>query len=179
MIEFIPLSDLLNHYKTNRPEERDFKERFIDLIRHERAFYRDHLPGHITGSGWVVNSTRTKVLLHHHKKLDKWLQPGGHADGDKNVLNVALRELEEETGIRNVKQLGSGIFDLDIHTIPARKDFPEHLHYDVRFCFEASEFEPIQVSDESLDVQWKSWDDLRKYSPGNSLIRMMEKSMKL
>src|SRR5690349_18598438 len=158
MPEYTSLQELLETYATDWPEELPFKSQFQELIKHPRAFFRDHLPGHITGSAWVVNNDRTKVLLHHHLKLDKWLQAGGHADGDEIVLNVALRELEEETGIKKVNRLSDGIFDLDIHPIPARKDFPEHFHYDVRFCFEADETEPIVVSNESLDVKWISID---------------------
>ena len=149
------------------------------MLSHPGAFNRDHLPGHITGSAWVVNPDRTKVLLLHHKKLNRWLQPGGHADGDKNVLKVAVRELEEETGVTKVNQLMNRIFDLDIHPIPARKDFQEHLHYDVRFCFETEESHKIVASDESFDVRWMSWEELKSISADKSLFRMMEKAMKL
>ena len=173
------LIDLIAGYKISYPEEENFIYQFQALLMHPSAFNRDHLPGHITGSTWVINPNRSMVLLHHHRKLNKWLQPGGHADGDKNVLRVALRELEEETGIKKSKQLVNGIFDLDIHPIPARKDFPEHLHYDVRFCFEVEEYEPIIVSTESLDVKWMSFDELKSNTINASLFRMMEKSLKL
>jgi 8-oxo-dGTP pyrophosphatase MutT (NUDIX family) len=176
---FKHLSELISEYTSIYQEEVDFIMKFEELLTHPDAFQRYHLPGHITGSAWVVNQDHSKVLLHHHRKLDKWLQPGGHADGDENVLGVALRELEEETGIRQVKQLGTGIFDLDIHPIPARKDVPGHLHYDVRFCFEANESESILVSDESLDVKWMTWDELKSNSSNESLFRMMKKSAKL
>src|SRR5262245_51328955 len=146
---YAPLKDMLLSYETDWAEEKPFKSRFQELLLHPRAFHRDHLPGHITGSAWVINPDRTKVLLHHHVKLNRWLQAGGHADGEENVLAVALRELEEETGVKNVKQLGPGIFDLDIHPIPERADFPEHLHFDVRFCFETDDRGPLEISHES------------------------------
>ena len=173
------LTGLISDYTTSFPEEEIFIEKFEQLLAHPNAFNRDHLPGHITGSAWVVNQARTKVLLHQHVKLQKWLQPGGHADGDRNVLAVALRELEEETGLKNIRQLGIGVFDLDIHLIPARKDFPQHDHYDVRFCFEADEREPITVSDESLDVRWISIVELKLLTDSKSLFRMAEKLFKL
>lgn len=179
MGSYTPLTELLLHYETDWLEEKSFKSQFQELLLHPRAFHRDHLPGHITGSAWVTNPGRTKVLLHHHVKLNKWLQAGGHADGDENVLAVALRELEEETGIKNVKRLSSGIFDLDIHPIPTRKDFPEHLHFDVRFCFEVDEGDPLAISNESFDVKWISLDALKAFSPGESLLRMAEKSRML
>lgn len=173
------LSKLISRYKSTYSEEQNFVPKFKELLNHPHAFNRDHLPGHITGSAWVVNRERTKVLLHHHKKLNKWLQPGGHADGDRHVLGVALRELEEETGVNSVLLLSHGIFDLDIHPIPARKDFPEHLHYDVRFCFEGDESSAIVVSEESLQVKWMSWNELREHTNNKSLFRMMEKSINL
>lgn len=173
------LAELISEYKSSYSEELDFVLKFRELLKHPHAFNRDHLPGHITGSAWVVNPERTKVLLHHHKKLDKWLQPGGHADGDKNVLRVARRELHEETGVKTLKLLGRGIFDLDIHPIPARKDFPRHLHYDVRYCFEGNEADAVMVSDESFQVKWMTWSELKSNTNNRSLFRMMEKSIRL
>src|SRR4051812_42515904 len=116
----------LGKYKTVYEEERAFIPRFIELLQNTDAYQRTHLPGHITGSAWIVNSDSTKVLLVEHAKLHKWLQPGGHADGDENVLRVALKEVDEETGLTNLSYDGQ-LFDIDIHSIPARKDlsFPQ------------------------------------------------------
>ena len=172
-------SQLLNSYQTEFEEEIKFKDLFKKLIEHPRAFHRNHLPGHITGSAWVLNENHSKVLMVHHARLNRWLQPGGHADRDEDVLSVALRELKEETGIRNVIQLGSGIFDLDVHPIPARIDFPQHDHYDVRFAFQANESEPLIVSDESNDVKWISFEELHTYADNNSILRMAGKSLRL
>jgi 8-oxo-dGTP pyrophosphatase MutT (NUDIX family) len=108
--------------------------------------------------------------------LNKWLQPGGHAEGEENVLNVALREAREETGVREFKVLGQGIFDLDIHPIPARKGFPDHLHYDIRFLFEADKNKQVTVSDESHDVAWVALDALGELTQNNpSIMRMVHK----
>lgn len=113
----------------------------------------------------------------HHAKLNKWVQPGGHADGEENILNVALREAEEETGLKNLMP-NAAIFDVDVHVIPARKDFPEHFHYDIRFLIEADEREKIVVSDESHDVKWVSLDELEEYTSERSVLRMKEKLLR-
>lgn len=169
------LIQALTNYTTRFEEEKNFAADFLKLLEHERAFHRDHLPGHITGSAWIIDANRTSVLLTHHAKLDKWLQPGGHADGDENVLGVALREAEEETGLKNFKLLQPGIFDLDIHTIPARKDFPEHLHYDIRFIFEADPTEELIITDESQDLKWVPLNQLSEYTSNVSIQRMLQK----
>ena len=176
MTPYTPLLQLLESYQTTFAEESGFVDRFFELLIHPRAYHRDHLPGHITGSAWVVNESRSKILLLHHKKLNRWLQPGGHADGDANVLQVAMRELEEETGIRNAKLLTLRIFDLDIHPIPSRKDFPEHFHYDVRFWFEADEADKIIESDESHEVKWIEINELNRFTDNESIHRMVRKS---
>jgi 8-oxo-dGTP pyrophosphatase MutT (NUDIX family) len=114
----------------------------------------------------------------HHAKLNKWLQPGGHADGDENVLQVATREVNEETGITDFSMLAPGIFDLDIHLIPARKDFPGHLHYDVRFAFHASAKTLLKLSDESHDLKWVNLKEIPELTGQNSsILRMIRKTL--
>lgn len=115
----------------------------------------------------------------HHAKLDKWLQPGGHADGDENVMNVALKELQEETGLMQASLNRDSIFDIDIHTIPARGDFPEHLHYDIRFLFSTDESDSLTINHESHDIQWVNLATLEKYSQEKSILRMKEKLIHL
>lgn len=171
----IKLVQELSRYQTSYSEEKEFVPSFLDLLKSDDAFQRTHLPGHITGSSWIVNSDKTKVLLVHHAKLNRWLQPGGHADGDENVLRVALREAEEETGITRLTVLSEQIFDLDIHTIPTRKDFPEHLHFDIRFLIQADEADQIVVSEESHDVKWISLKELEKYNDEASILRLKKK----
>ena len=165
----------IKSYQTRFSEEAKFTAPFLDLLNQERCFHRDHLPGHITGSAWIVNKDRTKVLLVHHAKLNRWLQPGGHADGEEDVLNVALRESDEETGVKNFNVLQKTIFDLDIHTIPARKDFPQHEHYDIRFLIEANDHDEVVVSEESHDVKWIPLKDLATYNDEASILRLREK----
>ena len=148
-------------------------QQFLELLKDQRAYHRDHLPGHITGSAWIVNEDRTKTLLIHHAKLKRWLQPGGHADGEHDILNVARREAEEETGLKQLKVVRTEIFDLDIHPIPTRSDFTQHLHFDVRYLFEATEEEGLIISDESTDLKWFDLDLLESLTINNSSIMRM------
>ncbi|MDH4089965.1 MAG: NUDIX hydrolase [Cyclobacteriaceae bacterium] len=161
-------------------EEEIFIPKFLDLLLHRDAYQRDHLPGHITGSAWIVDTSGNFVLLTHHAKLNKWLQPGGHADGDENILNVALREAREETGLSDFKLLENGIFDIDIHTIPARKEFPQHLHYDVRFLIEGDKEQSLLVTRESHALAWIPMHQLVHLTEENaSILRMANKLSRL
>jgi 8-oxo-dGTP pyrophosphatase MutT (NUDIX family) len=165
-------------YKSTYAEESGFISDFLDLLQAPDCYERTHLPGHITGSAWIVTPERDYVLLVHHAKLNRWLQPGGHADGDENVLRVAWREAEEETGLKNFKILSKLPFDVDIHVIPERKDFPAHHHYDVRFLMEASREEQIVVSEESHDVKWIPLSELERYTTEPSVLRMKAKLLR-
>lgn len=116
---------------------------------------RAHRIGHFTGSAWVVSRDGARVLLMHHRKLQRWLQPGGHADGDTDLARVALREAVEETGLNGLQLLDGGIFDLDRHEIPARGDEPAHWHYDVRFVVRAGVDERFVANEESCALAWR------------------------
>lgn len=167
----------LQRYSSPFAEEQKFVSSFLELLQHPDCFQRTHLPAHLTGSAWILNEAKTKVVLVHHGKLNRWMQPGGHADGDENIFAVGMREGNEETGIQDL--IGTEeIFDIDIHTIPARKDFPEHQHYDVRFLFTANEDEPIIVSEESHDVKWIELRELEKFTKEKSVGRMRTKVKK-
>ncbi len=165
----------LRSYAVQYPQENDTVARFLSLLTHADAFERIHLPGHITGSAFIVSPDLTQTLLVHHAKLNRWLQPGGHADGDENVANVAMREAHEETGLLKLELVNTHIFDLDIHPIPTRKDFQAHDHFDVRFLVKASGDEKIIVSEESFDVKWVPLNILETYTSEPSLHRMKYK----
>lgn len=170
----------LKSFKTSYPEEIYFIPKFISLLQQDHCFHRDHLPGHITGSSWIIDPSGSNCLMIHHAKLNRWLQPGGHADGDENIFQVAYREAIEETGIENITPSGPGLFDIDIHSIPQRNGFPEHLHFDVRFLFTASITSKLTISDESHDLAWISLKDLPDLTKSNSSIqRMAEKTLTL
>jgi 8-oxo-dGTP pyrophosphatase MutT (NUDIX family) len=169
------LINAIGQYSSSYNDEMIFRDQFLELLRSPSCFHRDHLPGHITGSAFIIDESRSFTLLTHHAKLNKWLQPGGHADGDENIPGVALREAEEETGLKNFSLVQPAIFDIDIHTIPARKDFPEHRHYDIRFLLQASRNEKFTITEESHDLAWISLDDIASMTDNDSLIRMVEK----
>ena len=140
-----------------------------------RCFERSLEIGHITGSAWIVDLEKTHVLLSHHRKLDRWLQLGGHADGDPDILNVAWREAREESGLEQVKPVSENIYDLDVHAIPASSKEPAHFHYDVRFLFTADRHAPLVISSESKDLAWVPVADIEKYSVDDSIMRMVHK----
>ncbi|MCM8528893.1 MAG: NUDIX hydrolase [Lentisphaeraceae bacterium] len=157
--------------------ENDSREVIIDFVKkHPDCFERSNEYGHITSSSWLLSNDLSRVLLTHHRKLNKWLQPGGHCDGESNVKKSALREAEEESGILGWQLLDEGIFDLDVHVIPARKTDPEHFHFDVRFIFRASESEDYIVSEESHDLAWVPLEKILEYTDEQSILRMAEKT---
>jgi ADP-ribose pyrophosphatase YjhB (NUDIX family) len=116
-------------------------------------------------------------LLTHHFKLDRWLQLGGHADGDPDILRVALSEAREESGLESIRPLSDAVFDVDVHPIPARGNEPRHLHYDVRFLLEADADAPLIISSESKDLAWVSLAEINQIAVERSIARMVAKSL--
>lgn len=150
--------------------------RFVEA--HEDCLLRSCVPGHLTGSAWVVDAARQRTLLTHHHKLDKWLQLGGHADGDPDLLAVAMREAAEESGLTRLRPVSAEVFDVDRHLIPARGKDPEHYHYDLRFMIEADPAEPLVVSNESKDLAWVNVADVTRLNPEESMARMVRKTIR-
>jgi len=162
---------------TADPRDRALAEEFVAFAAaHADSLLRSCIPGHFTGSAWVVDPARRRTLLTHHRKLDKWLQLGGHADGEADLLAVALREAREESGLTGVKAVATGIFDLDRHLIPARKDEPAHWHYDVRFLLEADPAEALVVTSESKDLAWVDLAEVARLNPEESMLRMVRRT---
>lgn len=118
------------------------------------VFRREHGPGHFTGSAWLVDDSGAHALLTLHAKLGRWLQLGGHADGERDLAAVALREAEEESGLGGLRA-ESDIFDIDRHAIPVRGAEPEHWHYDVRFVVRAGVDTRFALSAESHALAWR------------------------
>ena len=168
------LIDALDAYASRYADERDVVTRFFALLDgHERCFHNDCWAGHITGSAWVLHPKRDSVLLTHHKKLGRWLQLGGHSDGDADTWHVAAREAAEESGLA-VTLLDDAIFDIDIHEIPARKGDPAHEHFDVRFVFHAAD-ERFAVTEESHALAWVPLDEVSSYTDEWSVLRLVSK----
>lgn len=139
------------------------------------CFGRQLSIGHVTGSAWIVDPARTQAVLTHHRKLDMWLQLGGHCDGESDTLAAAWREAREESGLRSVKPVTDAIFDIDVHQIPARKTEVAHYHHDVRYLFEADPAEPLVVSAESKALAWVPFTDLERMGVDASVLRMLAK----
>ena len=156
---------LIETYTPQTPYDTAVKFHIQKFLEHEeKCFERENLPGHVTASSFVVNPERTHTLLMHHKKLNEWVQFGGHCDGDTDVLYVATKELEEESGIRNAKLVTPKIFDIAIPHVPQHKNVPAHLHYDIRFLFEVPFDATIVKQEEEVnDIQWFTLDEAKKY----------------
>ncbi len=144
---------------------------------HADCLLRSCVPGHLTGSVWIVSPDRKRTLLTHHHKLDKWLQLGGHADGDGDLLNVALREAREESGLTRFRVVSPEVFDVDRHWIPPRKTEPGHYHHDLRFIIEADPAEPLVISNESKDLAWVDVAAVTSLNPEESMARMVRKTL--
>ncbi len=149
------------------------------IAEHPDALRRSCLPGHLTGSAWVVNPARTRVLLTLHRKLGRWLNPGGHADGDPDLPAVALREATEESGLTGVRLVSPDLFDFDRHRIPEHRGVPAHDHYDFRFLCEADDREPLRISEESVDLAWVDAAAVLTRNGEPSMRRLVAKSTRL
>jgi len=163
-------------YALRCPAEAEIVDDFLALLTDvENPFVRARLAGHFTGSAWLVNAAGTHLLMTHHRKLDRWLQLGGHADGDPDLASVALKEAEEESGLGGLC-VERAIFDLDRHWIPERGDVPGHWHYDVRYVVRATANEAFAVSEESHALAWREIQALRSDPKTDaSIARMAEK----
>ena len=149
------LLKLLRSYHPKANEELEYKERIIRFVeRNPNCFDRNLEEGHITGSAWLLNKDGSKALLLLHAKLDLWVQPGGHCDGNPDVLQTSLKEAREESGIHSIEPLSEEIYDLDIHLFPAKNGQKEHFHYDVRFLLRVTTDETGVVSSESKALRW-------------------------
>ena len=173
------LRNNLANYRTPFEDETAFVDEFFDLTFDHTAFIRERLEGHFTASAWIVNKKRTHALLTLHRKLNRWLQLGGHADGNENLMEVAMTEAMEESGLLTLTMVDPGIFDIDKHIIPENGGIPEHFHYDVRFLIEAELEEPLIISAESKELAWVNFNLIEEMTHFNaSILRMLEKTSK-
>lgn len=154
----------------DRIRERD---RILGLLADHGAALADRTtaPGHLTGSALVVDHAHERVLLVLHAKLRRWLQPGGHADGDHELAGVALKEATEETGIEGLRVLVPAI-DVDIHPVDHGDDLGEHLHLDLRFVVEAPAGAVESGNHESLELRWVTLDELEALADEPGVVRL-------
>lgn len=170
---------VLADYQPNDNSERDavsFIHQFV--AEHPRYWSRSTLAGHTTASAWITNADDSKAVLLHHKKLDIWVQPGGHVDDtDATILAASLREAREETGLSELHLAQSGLFDVDVHAIPERKHEPKHWHLDLRFWFRAAT-EQLVLSEESNELRWLSRAEIEALTDEESVLRMVRKTLR-
>ncbi len=164
----------LEHYCAAGPQEEDFRRRILALVRGETGWWRrDTLPGHLTASAFVLSLEFDRVLLHHHRKLDRWLQLGGHVENGQHPALAALREVHEESGLKELDFFGEPVvFDLDVHAIPPRAGEAGHDHLDVRFLMVADAALPLRLAQrESKDLRWWPLEELEVLLGGESGAR--------
>jgi 8-oxo-dGTP pyrophosphatase MutT (NUDIX family) len=154
------------------PQQAELAADYIELLSDPLGFSRERLAGHFTGSAWLVSNDGRRVLLTHHRKLQRWLQLGGHADGEVDLAQVALREAEEESGLTGLK-LEGGLFDLDRHWIPERGEVPGHWHYDARCVVRAGSGERFVVNEESLALAWVDISEIANDPQADESLRRM------
>lgn len=170
------LATLLHNYSPIIQEEIEFKQRMLVFMQeHDNCFERSLEIGHFTASCWLLNKEGNNALLMHHTKLNQWFQLGGHCDGNSDVLRVAIKEAQEESGIQQIIAVNSTIFDIDIHLIPENKHEKAHYHYDIRFLLQVISDEKIIQNRESRALKWISKDKKTLPLVNESVMRMFNK----
>ena len=172
------LVELLESYVSWDDKEEKHRQQILDVVRASPSWWhRRHVPGHVTASGFVTDPSLSLLLLHHHRKLDRWLQLGGHDDGEQDPRRAVLREVREESGLAEFSFYGEGgIFDLDVHTIPNSKKMEAHLHLDCRFLLVADPNAALSRShSESKDLKWFPLDEAVQLMNEVGALRVVEK----
>lgn len=159
-MSFGNLKDELIKYKTYNEQEEMDKLVMLEFInKNDDYLLRNNKVGHFTASNWIVNKDKTKVLMIYHNIYKSWAWTGGHADGEENLMNVAIKEAQEESNLKNIRPLSDGIFSLEVLTVDSHIKRGEyvssHLHLNCTFLFEADEEEELKIkADENSDVKW-------------------------
>ena len=163
------IEEIKKYRPCNAQEQRDQALILDFLEKNGDAFLRSNLLAHMTASSWIVNPERTKTLMVYHNLYDSWSWTGGHADGETDLLSVALREAREETGIAHVRPLSPEIFALEVLTVDGHEKrgeyVPSHLHMNVTYLLEAEESDTLHVCrEENSGVAWFTLEEALKAS---------------
>lgn len=164
-----------NHAPIDDLEREHTDNTLVFLQQNINCTSTDNLSGHITASAWVLCPDQKKTLLTHHRKLNRWLQLGGHIENDSTIQQAALREAMEESGIDNMSLVHTEIFDIDVHQIPTRKKIKEHYHYDIRFLIQAKNTD-FTKSPESNELAWVNLTKVADLVSDESVLRMCRKT---
>ena len=186
------VEEILNYMPFNEEEDRDKMVILDYLSKNEDAFYRENKVSHMTASGWIVNKEKTKVLMAYHNIYHSWSWLGGHADGNEDLLSVAMKEAKEESGVEHIRPLLDSIFSLEILSVDGHykngEYVPTHTHMNVTYLLEADENDPVFIKqDENSAVGWftldeavaassEPWMKEHVYSKLNAKLRKMQKT---
>lgn len=170
------IQTLQNYQGYDAQECSDIANTITLLNSTDHCFTRKDFPGHMIGGALLLSPCGTKTLLTHHHNLNKWLHLSGHADGETNILNVALREATEESGIDGIEVISGEIFDVDIHPVAEniKKQEPAHFHHDIRYLMRAPHMD-FKISDESNDLRWFSAEETNNLDMPDFARRMIKK----
>ena len=175
-MQTLSFRELLTLYNPTDTAECQYKNIIPNFLnQYSDAFERSLEVGHITASAWLVNKDNTQALLMHHKKLDMWVQLGGHCDGDTDALAVAIKEAQEESGIMGIESVHPSIFDIDVHLIPENKKEKAHYHYDIRFLLRVISDEDYVQNEESHALAWVDKNKDTLPTQERSVTRMFDK----
>ena len=175
------MDEIISHIRAHRAfdhAEASAKAHTLAFIQaYPNCLHRSCLYGHLTASAWILSSDLQAAVLLHHKKLDRWFQPGGHVDGNPNLLESALREAAEETGLQvsDFNLASRAIFDIDAHTIPARPNEPKHTHFDIRYALTV-DYQELPGNAESHAVRFVNLDQVRLFNNTSSMVRLVKKT---
>lgn len=176
------LQEIKSYSPINEQEQRD-KALMLDFMsKNENCLSRENLIAHFTASMWTVNKERTKTLMVYHNIYNSWSWIGGHADGEEDLCAVALRELQEETGVRNVSLVSRDIFSLEVLTVNGHVKkgiyVPSHLHLNVTYLAEADEKEALIVNEaENQAVKWWSFEEALKVSTEAWMVKRVYRKL--
>ena len=167
----------------NEQEEKD-KQVIISCIENFKDIYtRENIVCHFAPTAFCVNKEKTKMLMIYHNQMDSWVWPGGHADGNSNLLEVAMQELKEETGVTKIKAITENIFSLEVFCMKSHikkgKYVACHLHLDPTFLIEADEKEELKIKqDENKGVKWVPIEEVTKITSQSHMIPIYEKAIR-
>lgn len=174
------IEEIQKYVPYNKQEVADKEAILYAIDNFNNLLTRENPLAHITSSGYIVNKDKTKVLMIYHNIYNSWSWTGGHADGDDDLLYVAIKEAKEETGVKNIKALDNEIFSLDVLPVPAHikrgKEIASHLHLSVAYLLEADETDELFIKeDENSGVKWIPIDEVGIYSTEADMIKLYEK----